>query len=160
MADQLTHPADRAVHAVNNAIQILIGIQQCNVLQPAKMDASDARRLLEGVTADIQALQDFSRAQSAELLELREQGLHDAQCINRLEALNTKLTQEAAESRRLVADAQGASEDLVRDLAPILEEVTAAFNFANRIRASLVAVRTPAGVTTTEAPRVAAAGGQ
>lgn len=139
MADQLTHPADRAVHAVNNAAQILSGLVDADLAQqPTWMvDVGDARRLLQDVAADIQALQDFSRAQSAELLELREQGLRDAQCINRLEALNTKLTEEVAITRRMVAEAQTTAEALVKELAPLAGLASDLFTRANGVRLSL-----------------------
>jgi hypothetical protein len=85
MADvEMTHPAHRAVHAVNNALQILVGFSERHALQALQMDAADVRRLLEEVPADIAALYQCNEALEADLRGLRDQGLDDAREITRL----------------------------------------------------------------------------
>lgn len=136
MAEQLTNPAVRAVHAVNNAAQIASGPAQLGVA----LDSADAARivaLLAEVAADIQAVHELNVALTDEALELREQGFRDTQCINRLEALNTKLTEETAAARRMVAEAQNTAEELVRDLAPLAGMASDLFTRANGVRLSL-----------------------
>ena len=94
MADLLTHPAHRAVHALNNAMQIAKG---ASLLGDAPIYCADAARIVELLTdvpADVGALYSLSQAQSAEILELREQGIRDKQYIDRIEDKNTGLNEQ------------------------------------------------------------------
>jgi hypothetical protein len=96
LATPYAHPAPRAVHAVNAAHQIALGIRDVPGDDGGSVedDADRIARLLADVPGDIAALFENNEALQRDLRGLRDQGLEDAQEISRLRFENAGLIRE------------------------------------------------------------------
>lgn len=151
MADvEMTHPAHRAVHAVNNALQILVGFPERHALQALQMDASDVRRLLEEVPADIAALYQCNERLEDDLRGLRDQGLEDAREI-------TELRREVVRLSSALGEEQRQREALLMSISETLASLTEVHRQANRLRLEGARRDVPPTITH-EPPRIAATG--
>jgi chromosome segregation ATPase len=153
MADvTMTHPAHRAVHAVNNARQMAYAIERCNSALDARSDAGDVRRLLEHVPADITALYQCNERLEEDLRGLRDQGLADAQEI-------TELRREVARLSMALGEEQREREALVASITESLASLNEVHRQANRMRIDSARRDVPPAFSIThEPPRVAATG--
>jgi hypothetical protein len=104
MAD-LPHPAQRAVHATNNALQLLhaardlsASIDQCEAIDRAI-------QLLGTVLPDVAVLQQLTESLEARVADLLETGLANGLYIQRLEDKNTGLNQQLIEQNHRLAAA-------------------------------------------------------
>lgn len=151
----LTHPASRAGHSINNALQILnliVASTTANT-QSLRMDASDARRLVEAAMPDIAALQQLLDRQERVLAELREEGVRMAQYIVRLEDAESRRVQEVAALREQVTTATRLAESLYEATNADVGLAAVRHSRVLRLRAALT-------TTVTDTPRLVAAGGK
>jgi hypothetical protein len=147
MADvEMTHPAHRAVHAVNNALQIAIGMRDVPGDDGGSLaeDGAQIVRLLEDVPADVAALYQCNEALEADLRGLRDQGLEDAREITRL--------------RRALAMEQQEREALLVAITETLGGLTEVHRQVNRLRIDGARRDVPDTTTTNEPPHFAVAG--
>jgi chromosome segregation ATPase len=153
MADvTMTHPAHRAVHAVRNALQILLGLVDTDLArQPTWMrDVGDAVRLLEEVPADIAALYQNNERLEDDLRGLRDQGLEDAREI-------TELRREVVRLTGALAMEQTEREALLMSITETLASLSEVHRQANRLRLEGARRDVPQSITH-EPPRIAATG--
>jgi hypothetical protein len=145
----LTHPADRAVHAVNNALQIAFALRDSGHAE----DASRIVQLLADVPADIAALATLNRSLEEDLQGLRDQGIADAREITSLRTVLGERNDRLALASRQV-------EQLLQSVSINQQRQTTDFNAVRTLRDTLdpSAAARPHSVTTTEAPRSIAAG--
>jgi chromosome segregation ATPase len=166
MPDTLTHPAARSVHAVNNALQIINGMIEASRTnaQSLRMDASDLRRLIEEVPADIAALYQDNEAKAAEILELQKQGVREKQYIDRIEDRNTALNELLIAANNRLAAASREVEQLLAHIAEKHQAQTIEFNRIRGLRDTLdpsVSIIGDGGdYIIMDRPRTAAAGGR
>ena len=122
----LSHPATRAVHAVNNARQIaavIVGI-----------DGRNLGELLAYVPADIAALQTMLECQAEQLADLREEGCRMAQYIVRLENADTTKTQSIVDLTTRLAVASRDVEQLLQRASIRLQGEATDFNAIRGLR--------------------------
>ena len=103
----------------------------------------------EDLRADIKLRDELIAALEDDKRELLADGFRQAQTITRLEATDT-------ENKQRLCAAQKTAEDLTRDMAGALSEITELFNRARGIQLYNRAPAQSHGVTIHEAPRMAA----
>jgi hypothetical protein len=112
----------------------------------------DYLRRLEELRGDVTLRDELIAALEDDKRELLEDGMRQAVTIARLEKTDT-------ENKQRLCEAQRKAEDLTRDMAGALAEITELFSRARSIRLYDVDRARPLELTSQEAPRMAAAGG-
>ena len=169
IAGDESHPAALAFHAINNAAQVAQFLETPGSIEEGRARIvellADAGKhvgelyvenelliaALDVLRADIKLRDELLAALEDDKRELLDDGLRQAKTIERLEATDT-------ENKLRLCEAQKKAEDLTRDMAGALTEITELFNRARGIQLYHRAPARPHGVTTHEAPRMVAAG--
>jgi hypothetical protein len=177
------HPAALAFHSINNAAQIVIAVEARARWSDPPHTKDDLRqicvdtaritellgdagkhvgelyvenellqRAIEEIHGDVKLRDELIAALEDDKRELLEDGMRQAVTIARLEKTDT-------ENKQRLCEAQRKAEDLTRDMAGALAEITELFSRARSIRLYDVDRARPLELTSQEAPRMAAAGG-
>jgi hypothetical protein len=156
MAD-LPHPAQRAVHTMNNALQLLYAARDLSASIDQCEAIDRAIALVGTVLPDVAALQQLAESLEARVADLLETGLANGLYIQRLEDKNTGLNQQLIEQNHRLAAASQGVEHLYLGASMDLERHADRFTAIVRIRTTLdPELAQPIGIIRHESPRPAA----
>lgn len=144
---------------INTGRQIARGLEEIEDLTYTHLAGTrldeilgEAMTAIEELRGDVKLRDELLAALEEEKRELLEDGMRQAVTIARLEKTDT-------ENKQRLCEAQRRAEDLTRDMAGALAEITELFSRARSIRLYDVDRARPLELTSQEAPRMAAAGG-